>query len=292
MLQQTDRLALAVPDAEKSAADLNAIFDSVVIEDSIDNDANARCITLQWGYDQLELFEPIGDGPVAEFINEGKRGIFAGGFALDDPASLAARIESTGIPVTQQGDRYIIYPQDLRGTGVILSPIRENEKVGMNDRIWQITYTVPNLEEGVEFYGELFGLQDALTSYYTSEVWGYRGAITWFHSKKGAGLDSLEFLDPYEHDKAAGRFLAKTGGVGGIYMSCAHADALSAIHERVDATGGGWQPSPNKVSTGFIHPRRTSGLLVAICKYEEFDARRPTPESDAWQHEPSKVPDW
>ena len=75
MLQQTDRLALAVPDAEKSAADLNAIFDSVVIDDSIDNDAHARRITLQWGYDQLELFEPIGDGPVAEFINEGKRGL-------------------------------------------------------------------------------------------------------------------------------------------------------------------------------------------------------------------------
>ena len=33
MLQQTDRLALAVPDAEKSAADLNSIFDSVVIDD-------------------------------------------------------------------------------------------------------------------------------------------------------------------------------------------------------------------------------------------------------------------
>ncbi|HAK52872.1 MAG TPA: hypothetical protein DCM54_13355, partial [Gammaproteobacteria bacterium] len=220
MLQQTDRLALAVPDAAKSAADLNAIFDSVVIDDSVDADANARRITLQWGFDQLELFEPLGDGPVAEFIEEGKRGLFAGGFALDDPGHLAGKIADAGIPVTQQGDRYMVFPKDLRGTGVILSPMQENEKAGMNDRIWQITYTVPNLEEGVEFYGELFGLQDALTSYYTSQVWGYRGAITWFHSQKGAGLDSLEFLDPYEHDKAAGRFLAKTEGIGGIYMSC------------------------------------------------------------------------
>ena len=58
MLQQTDRLALAVPDADKAAAGLNKIFDSIVVGDIKDNEANARRVTLQWGCDQLELFEP------------------------------------------------------------------------------------------------------------------------------------------------------------------------------------------------------------------------------------------
>ncbi|HJN49607.1 MAG: hypothetical protein QGI68_06150 [Pseudomonadales bacterium] len=62
MLQQTDRLALAVPDADQAAAGINAIFDSVIIDDSIDQAANARRVTLQWGHGQLELFEPKGDG--------------------------------------------------------------------------------------------------------------------------------------------------------------------------------------------------------------------------------------
>ena len=197
MLQQTDRLALAVPNADQAASGLNAIFDSVVVADTVDTDANARRITLQWGCDQLELFEPKGPGPVADFVENGKIGLFGGGFALDDPASVAARIEQAGIRVTQQGDRFVVYPQDLRGTGVILSPIaKREERVGLMDKIWQITYTVPDLDESVAFYSNLFGVENDLTNLYTSEVWGYHAAITWFEAKKGAPLDSLEYLDP------------------------------------------------------------------------------------------------
>ena len=123
MLKQTDRLALAVTDADEAATSFKKIFDSVVIDDISDKEANARRVTLQWGCDQLELFEPRGSGPVADFINSGKRGIFAGGFALKDPAALAERIDKAGIKVHQQGDRFVVYPKDLRGTGVILSPI-------------------------------------------------------------------------------------------------------------------------------------------------------------------------
>ena len=68
MLERTDRLALAVRDADEAAISLNTIFDSVVVDDSEDVTANARRVTLQWGYDQLELYEPNGPGPVANFI--------------------------------------------------------------------------------------------------------------------------------------------------------------------------------------------------------------------------------
>lgn len=285
MLQQTDRLALAVPNADQAASGLNAIFDSVVVADTVDTDANARRITLQWGCDQLELFEPKGPGPVADFVENGKIGLFAGGFALDDPASVAARIEQAGIRVTQQGDRFVVYPQDLRGTGVILSPTaKREERVGLMDKIWQITYTVPDLDESVAFYSNLFGVENDLTNLYTSEVWGYHAAITWFEAKKGAPLDSLEYLDPYQHEKAAGRFLAKTNGIGGIYMSTAHTPDLPEIKARVEATGGGWEGAP-KGSLGFIHPRRTFGLLLGITYFDSIDGRRPTPEEpDAWDH--------
>ena len=286
MLEQTDRLALAVPDAEQAASGLNAIFDSVVVDDTLDSDANARRLTLQWGCDQLELYEPKGPGPVADFIDGGKRGLFAGGFALPDPSIVAARIEQAGIRVTQQGDRFVVYPQDLRGTGVILSPtVPERERAGLMDKIWQITYTIPDLDEGVAFYSDLLGLEDKLTNLYTSEVWGYHAAITWFEARKGAGLDSLEYLEPYEHEKSAGRFLKRTDGIGGIYMASVHTDDLPAIRERVMSTGGGWDGSPTGTSIGFIHPRRTAGLLLAVCNYDEFDARRPTPENpDSWNH--------
>lgn len=285
MIVEADRLALAVPNADEAAAGFNAIFDSVVVADAVDNDANARRVTLQWGHDQLELYEPKGPGPVADFVTGGKRGLFAGGVALADPAAVAARIESAGIKVTQQEDRFVVYPEDLRGTGMILSPIVERERVGLMDRIWQITYTVPDLEESIAFYSHLLGIEEKLTNRYTSKIWGYHGAITWFDAHKGAGLDSLEYLEPFDHEKAAGRFLDKTDGIGGIYMASVHSDDLPLIKERVMSTGGGWQKSPNPVSTGFIHPRRTSGLLLGVMYYHEFDARRPTPENpESWNH--------
>lgn len=284
MLEQTDRVALAVPDATKAAEDLNALFDSVIVDDSMDKDANARRITLQWGYDQLELFEPAGPGPVADFVGAGKRGLFAGGYAARDPAAVAARIEQAGIRVVQQGDRFMVYPTDLRGMGVILSPIVEHERVGLMERIWQITYTVPDLEEGVAFFGDLLGINDMLTNRYTSDMWGYHAAITWYDARKGAPLDSLEYLDPFEQEKSAARFLTKTDGIGGIYMASSHSDARPQIRERVVQSGGGWDGEAD-ATIGFIHPRRTHGLLLAVCDFDALDARRPTPEEpDAWDH--------
>ena len=285
MLQQTDRLALAVPDADKAAAGLNKIFDSIVVGDIKDNEANARRVTLQWGCDQLELFEPKGSGPVADFISSGKRGIFAGGFALQDPAAVAENFEKAGIKVCQQGDRFVVYPQDLRGTGVILSPSADREhRTGLMDRIWQITYTVPDLDAGVAFYSKLYGIEEAMTNHYSSKLWGYHAAITWFEAYKGAPLDSLAYLDPFENGKAAGRFLAKTKGVGGIYMATVHTPDLPEIKRRIDTSGGGWEGTANE-ALGFIHPRRTFGLLLGVTYFDNIDARRPTPEEpDAWNH--------
>ncbi|MDA0790544.1 MAG: VOC family protein [Proteobacteria bacterium] len=283
MIRQTDRLALAVPDADQAAADLNALFDSVIIDDRHDPAARARRVTLQWGTDQLELFEPTEDGPVSEFIGEGKRGLFAGGFACDDPATIASGLESAGVPVAQEGDRFTVFPADLSGTGIILSPLANHQRVGLNDRLWQITYTVPGLAEDVARYRTLLGLTDAFTSYYDSEVWGYHAAITWFDSQKGGALDSLEFLEPFDHGKAAGRFLARSGGEGGIYMASVQTDDIFALRDRVMSTGGGWEASPKDEYTGFIHPRRTHGLLLGVVTYSRFDARKPTPEDpDAW----------
>ena len=69
MLEQIDRLALAVRDVDEAATSLNMIFDSVVVDDSIDVIANARRVTLQWGHDQLELYEPPGPDPLlASFL--------------------------------------------------------------------------------------------------------------------------------------------------------------------------------------------------------------------------------
>ena len=132
MLERTDRIALAVADVEPAIESYRVIFDAEVAGDEKDAAAGARRVTLQWGRDQVELYEPTGDGPVARFLAAGRRGLFAGGFASADPAALAARLESAGARVHEQGpERFCVYPEDLDGTGVILTRSAERERVGL-----------------------------------------------------------------------------------------------------------------------------------------------------------------
>ena len=275
MLERTDRLALAVVQAEPAAESFAQIFDAEPIGDERDEDAGARRVTLQWGRDLVELYEPLGDGPAARFLEQGRRGLFLGGFSLADPGALAARLEQAGVRVHEQGDgRYVIFPEDLDGTGVVLTRGQERERVGLADKIWQITYAVPDLEGAIERYSALFGVADDYTNRYTHGGYGYLGAITWFDARDRGRLDSLEYLEPSDPAKAVGRFVDRCGN--GIYMASIESDDIPEIRRRVDKSGPGWDGTE---FGGFIHPRRLHGLLLGLVTYEDWNSRRPLPPS-------------
>ena len=275
VLERTDRIALAVANADVAIESYRVLFDAEVAGDEKDPVAVARRVTLQWGEAQVEIYEPLGDGPAADFVRAGRRGLFAGGFSLSEPAALASRLEKAGVRVHAQGaDRFCVYPGDLDGTGLILSKRVERERVGLADKIWQITYAVPDLDAALARYSGLFGLDTSFTNHYQSERFGYRAAITWFDAREGAPLDSLEYLEPNDPDRNVARFVGRHGP--GVYMASIEAqpDAIAELHRRVEATGGGWDGSEQ---VGFIHPRRLAGLLVGIVTFEGWNAQRPLP---------------
>ncbi len=273
MLERTDRMALAVRDAEAVSESFRRIFETRVAADQKDPLLGARRLTLAFGRDQVELLEPQGAGPVADFLGAGRSGAFAGGFALPDPASAAARLERAGVRVHAQGpQRFLVLPADLAGTGVILSRAEARDPTGLCDKIWQITYTVPRLREAVGRYSDLLGLSDRFTNFYDSALYGYTGAITWFDAREGAPLDSLEYLEPTEPEKAAGRFLSRNGS--GIYMASIESNEIPEIQRRVTSSGPGWQGTD---FGGFIHPRRLGGLLLGLVTFEGWNAHRPLP---------------
>ena len=274
MLERCDRLALAVPDRHIAAEAFARIFDASPVDDAFDAAFNANRLTLAWGQDQLELLDPAGDGPVEQFLREGRRGIFAGGFASSDPAAVAAQAESEGFPLREEGpERYVLAPDDAGGTGIIVSKLESRPRQGLNDKIWQITYAVPDLDDAVSTYSRVFGIGDLFTNRYTSELYGYDGAITWFDARPGGLLDSLEYLDPNDPEKAVGRFLRRGGQ--GIYMASIETDALPQIRERVKRDGPGWDGSDDVL--GFIHPLRLHGLLLAVVTSEDWQASRELP---------------
>ena len=272
--EQTDRVALAVTDADRVAGYFNAIFATEVVGDTRDDVAVARRLTLQWGRDQVELFEPLGDGPVAQFLKQGRSGLFAGGFALADPAGLASHVEERGIKVHEQGpDRFLILPEDCRGTGIILSRTEERARIGLSDSIWQITYAAPSLNDMREYYVDLLNMGDLYTSQYHSDLFGYEAGVTWFDARDRAPLDSLEYLEPDEPKEAVARFVARNGS--GIYMCAIQTDDIPQIRERVEAYGPGWTHAE---IGGYIHPRRLGGLLLGLCYFDMYNSTRPLPD--------------
>jgi hypothetical protein len=273
MLERTDRIGLVVADADAAAETYRRIFDTRVAGDDDDRVTGARRVTLQWGRDRVELYEPRGEGAAAAFLGSGKRGLFLGGFSLADPGACAARLERQGVRVHQESDeRYVVLPGDLGGTGVVLSKRVEHERVGLNDKIWQITYAVPRLREAVAHYSRLFGVEDDFTNYYHSDHFGYDGAITWFEARDRGRLDSLEYLEPTDPSAAVARFVDRSGA--GIYMCSIESDAIPEIKRRVEAGGPGWDGDR---AAAFIHPRRLHGLLVGLVEFEAWNARRPLP---------------
>ena len=278
MLERTDRLALAVPDRRVAAEAFRQLYDAEVVDDAMDAPFNAHRLTLGWGCDQLELLEPAGEGPVQAFLSENRRGIFAGGFAAADPGAVAAAMEAAGARVQAGGpERYVVTPEDGGGTGMIISKREERATVGLDTRLWQITYAVPDLEAAIAHYVGLLGMEEMYTYRYTSDLYGYDGAITWFDSRRDGLLDSLEYLDPTDPEKAVARFLRRTGQ--GIYMASIETGpgALAELRERVTSTGPGWDGSDDTL--GFIHPLRQHGLLLGIVDSAAWHARRELPGS-------------
>ncbi|PZC44393.1 MAG: hypothetical protein DK306_001857 [Chloroflexi bacterium] len=277
MLRRTDRLALAVPDRHVAAEAFAQLYDAAPVDDAMDPVFNAHRLTLGWGQDQLELLEPAGDGPVQAFLAENRRGIFAGGVAADDPAAVAAGMQTMGVRVQADGpDRFAVTPQDGNGVAIIISKHAEREIVGLDTKLWQITYAVPDLEPAIAHYLPLLGMDAMYTYRYASERFGYDGAITWFDSARDGLLDSLEYLDANDPEKAVARFLAKVGQ--GIYMASIETGpgALDELRTRVTSTGPGWDGSTDDI-LGFIHPLRQHGLLLAAVDSAAWHERRLLP---------------
>jgi hypothetical protein len=275
MLESTDRLALAVHDVESAIDSFDQIFGCVLVDDLFDAEACARRVTLQWGRSQLELMQPMGPGPVGDFLHSGRSGVFLGGFSLQNPAELAEYLRKQDIQVySQENDRFVVFPNDCHGTGVILSKTVERERIGLCNKIWQITYAVENFYDSLNMYSRLFKLGDMFTNTYESELYGYRGAITWFDARDGGRLDSLEYLKPNRSNTAVDRFVKRNGN--GIYMASIETDDVSQIKQRVTETGTGWTGTE---FGGFIHPKRLHGLLVGLVTYSDWNSKRPLPES-------------
>ena len=277
MLERTDRLALAVPDRRVAAEAFRQLYDAEVVDDAMDAPFNAHRLTLGWGHDQLELLEPAGEGPVQAFLSENRRGIFAGGFAAADPGAVAAAMQAAG--GAGPGQRPGALRRHARGRGRHRHDHQQARGAGAGGT------GHPALADHLRRAGSGGGhralRRDCWASGGCSRIATPTSCTATTPRSSGSTrkrdglLDSLEYLDPTDPDKAVARFLRKVGQ--GIYMASIEAGpgALVELRERVTSTGPGWDGADDIL--GFIHPLRQHGLLLAIVDSVAWHARRELP---------------
>ena len=114
MLKRVDRVQIAVGNAASAAQVIGKIFGAEALRQDEVAVLGARRVTVQAGTSIIELLEPSGSGPVADFVSRWGSGLFAAGLSVADVDATAKRLE----------DRYCLHIVQLAGFAG--SPARAN----------------------------------------------------------------------------------------------------------------------------------------------------------------------
>ena len=129
----------------------------------------------------------------------------------------------------------------------------------MINKVDHIGIAVPNLEEALQTYRDVLGLE--LEEFETVEEQKVRVA------KLKGGPDTIELLEPTEPDSPIGKFLEKRGG--GIHHICLAVDDIDATLTRFKEKGLRLIDETPKIGAGgcriaFVHPKSSGGVLIEL----------------------------
>ena len=99
-----DRIQMVVPDRDAVAERWRRLLDAQVVREDEVGTLGARRSVLGVGRSEVELLEPAGTGPVADFAKAwGGTGLFAAGCAVQEPERLRATVEYLAAETLWQG---------------------------------------------------------------------------------------------------------------------------------------------------------------------------------------------
>ena len=265
MLTQIDRVQLVVAArAEVAALFARLLGTAVVREDRVPVLA-ARRSTLRLGTSEVELLEPDGSGPVADFLAATRGGLFAAGFATPDLVALRAHLARRGVTAVEQGGQLLLTPQalGLPGLHAVISPAAERAPAGLLRHLYEVTYLVPAVPPATATAAAVFGLDAAHFVPIRSEEFGYEGTLTLFDPDR---LDRLEIITPFDLSKTMGRFFTRRGP--SLYICFAEADDLPALRDRLRAHAPqDWTGVPDgPLDSLFIHPKALGGMMMGVSR--------------------------
>jgi catechol 2,3-dioxygenase-like lactoylglutathione lyase family enzyme len=267
MLKRVDRVQIAVRDAAAAARTIGDILGSEILARDEVAPLGTRRTTIQAGTSLIELLEPAGNGPVADYVNRWESGLFGAGFSVADIQAAASRLKSAGASFTAAGGQLFVEPAATAGMRVVLSAYQERAPVGLIKWIYEVTNVIGNWRSAAERYAKLFGLDASRFVPIASEEFGYAGSLLMFDAP--ARLDRIELSQITEPEKAMGRFHSRRGD--SLYMFYVEADDVAAIALRLEQRGARFAVGRRDgagLSGIFVHPTAFCGVLVGVSRTE------------------------
>jgi len=266
MLTRVDRIQVVTADAPTTAAAFTRLLGAPVVRHDRVRALAARRTVLALGMSEVELLEPDGAGPVADFLSLTRGGLFAAGFATPDVAALAAHLRTRGIRMHEEAGQLLLFPEALRLPGLyaVVSAESDRPPAGMVQHVYEVTVLTSDSASIVQQTAATFGLDPSHFVPIGSPQYGYTGTLTLFHPDC---LDRLEIVTPNDPAKTMGRFFAKRGP--SLYMCFAEAADLTIIrsalleHAPNDWTGPHGPAAPDSL---FIHPKALGGMMLGVSR--------------------------
>ncbi|MBU0742729.1 methylmalonyl-CoA epimerase [bacterium] len=134
----------------------------------------------------------------------------------------------------------------------------------MAGRLDHIGIAVPDLEEAVELYSGLLGLELERIE----EVPREKVRVAFLKLSRGGGAGHVELLEPLDDDCNIARFIARKGP--GLHHLAFSADDIEAALRNCRAAGLQLIDETPAAGAGgkrivFLHPKSTGSVLVEIC---------------------------
>lgn len=265
MLENIDRVQLVVQDRAATAASWKALLGSEVVREDTVKALGAKRTVIGLGHAEVELLEPDGAGPVADFMAEsGRGGLFAAGFSTNDIQAVRNQLASRGVSFAEEGDQIFLPPGAVEGKGfrAVITPATTRPKVGIMNRLHEVSFLVDDPEKSAASLVETLGI-DKNFGATQSDVFGFEGIHVYLTGKKD---DDIETINPVDRDKAMGRFFDRRGS--SLYMAFGETDDIEGVrarameHAPADWTG----PKEGPIGSIFLHPKALGGVMLGVRK--------------------------
>lgn len=135
MLDRVDRILVAAEDAGPVAERWCALLDAVIDRQLEEPGLGSRKTVLRLGDAELEIHQPVADGPISDHLRT-SGGPFAVGLATNDLPGLQAHLRSQnidGIAVSEDRRYYEAASLGIPGLRVMLSETEDRTRIGLID---------------------------------------------------------------------------------------------------------------------------------------------------------------